>query len=100
MCLLRAIADLLPQLFAVPQYSYGSVEDLLDGCEPIGIEITPDLSFLRLWVVVTIEVEDPKGVEMRMHGHMQCVRVLSHPIISTIFIQASPVARITRLGCD
>jgi len=62
MCLLSAVAHLLPELFARPKGLLGTGEDLFDGVETIGHEIPPHLGFVWLRVVVTLEVKDPIGI--------------------------------------
>lgn len=47
-----------------------------------------------LWIVVTLEVEDPIGVEMRMDGHVECVGLLADPIVSAVAVEVVVVAGI------
>ena len=69
------------EYFALPEDISCRGEYFFDWGKAIGIEVSTHFAFLRLWVVVAIEVEDPKGIQMRMNGHMEGVGGEANSII-------------------
>lgn len=65
--LLTSLTKGLSMFLALIKYSDDSVEDFLDGVEPIASEIGHDISLIGLGVVVALKVEDPEGVKMGMN---------------------------------
>ncbi len=51
-----------------------------------------DVSLVRLGVVITFEVEDPKGVQMGMNGHVKGVRLFADLICLTVVIETLTIA--------
>lgn len=94
MRLLRPIADSLPQFLALPKYIFGGSEDILDGIEAIGCKVTMDCALMWFWIIVTLEVEDPIGVEMRMDGHVEGVGLFADSIVSAVAVEVVVVAGI------
>jgi hypothetical protein len=63
----------LSQLLATNQDLSDGVEDFLDGVEPIRCKIAHDVVLIWTRLVVALEVEDPKRVEMWVHTHVKGV---------------------------
>jgi hypothetical protein len=45
-----------------------------------------DISFSRLRVIVALEVENPVGIEMGMHGHVESVGILPYAVVSAVLV--------------
>ena len=70
---LCSVALVLPDAFAFPEDVFGGVEDVFDGGKPVGAEVAADVALVGFGVVVTVEVEDPEGIQMGVHSHVQSV---------------------------
>ncbi len=70
---LSLITDALSELFAFPKDVDGSGKYLLDRCKTVCGEVPSYLALFRLRIVVTIEVKDPKCIEVRMDRHVESI---------------------------
>lgn len=72
-------------------------EDVFDRGKSIGVEVTPDVAATGWWIVVTLKIEDPEGIEMWVYGHVKCHRrvILYQVIALTVLVEVLIVAGIT-----
>ena len=77
MRLLRFITNIFPNIFTLPQHISDGIEYILDWWESIALEIIANLRLRGLRIIIAIEIEYPISIKMRMHRHMQRIRL--HP---------------------
>lgn len=51
-----------------------------------------DCALIWFGIVVTLEIEDPIGVEVRMDGHVESVGLLTDSIIAAVAVEVVVVA--------
>lgn len=71
--LLMHLAVFLPEILAGVEHIHRRVEYVLYRGEPVLLEVPDHVAARRLRVVVVFEVEDPEGVQMGVHCHVQSV---------------------------
>lgn len=54
-----------------------------------------DIRLVRFWVIIALEIEDPKGIEMGVNGHVKGVRLFAYAIIAAVVIKILSEARVT-----
>lgn len=94
---LSFVTNFFPQSFALPKYFLNNVENVFDWSKAVRHEISQNITFIRFRIIVALEIENPEGIKMRMHRHVQSIRVNAILIIRTIFISLLIEARIAVL---
>ena len=87
MGLLSLITNFFSEVFALPQNILGSVEYFLDWIEAVGHKVAMNITFKGLGIVVTLEVEDPVCIEMRVNWHVKSIWVLTNLVLRAVLVK-------------
>jgi hypothetical protein len=100
MGLLGTVVHFFPELFALPEYILGGIENLLNGVEAIGHEVPQYVALLRLGVVVAVEGEDPVCVEVRVDGHVEGIGGQVYPVAAAVIVVVLGVTWVAAKDCS
>ena len=83
---LTSIGHSLPLLFAFPKHIFSNWKYIFDCCEAILHEIWSNIALASFGFIVTFKIEDPEGIQMRMHCHVQGVWSLTLFVGRTVLV--------------
>lgn len=97
--LLTSFTISFSMLFTFRKNSNNSIEDFFYWVEPIASKVRHDIALVGFRIIITLKIENPISIEMRVHRHMKSIRILSDLISWAVLIMAWTVTTIITCEC-